>query len=237
MEVGNVIKRYVEDSKIPIYAVTGTDGFDQALPGWHPKELMPGCESIIIFGRQFIDHPVVVDPKTHLANESWWTSNIEVFEQTAEWRGGIINILDCFGFGAGNFGGFWLTTEPTFSYRMIMQKIGLGAYGRFGVCINPKYGCSFRIGVVLTDAVLQHTQKDDLGEFAPCENCSLCADICPVRAIDATKPPGEGYNRELCMRFILKIKEKHKQESSDDPYGVKVCNRCFKVCPWAKAAP
>lgn len=179
----------------------------------------------------------MVDEKSHIANESWWTKNIPVFEQIAEWRGGIINILDNYGFGAANHGGFWLTTEPTFSYRLAMHKAGLGAYGRFGICIHPEYGCYFRVGVVLTDAELTPTNRDDLTNFNPCEGCSLCADVCPVRAIDKTKPPAEGYNRELCMRFILTIKKRHNKESDSDSYGVKVCNRCFGICPYAKAKP
>jgi hypothetical protein len=37
------------------------------------------------------------------------------------------------------------------------------------------------------------------------------------------------------MRFILTIKKRHKRELDLDPYGVKVCNRCFGICPYAKA--
>lgn len=48
--------------------------------------------------------------------------------------------------------------------------------------------------------------------------------MCPVRAIDTTKSPAEGYNRELCMRFILTIKKRHKRDVEFDPYGVKACN-------------
>ena len=120
------------------------------------------------------------------------------------------------------------------SYRLAMHKAGLGIYGRFGVCIHPEYGCYFRVGVLLTDAELAPTKRDDLANFNPCEGCSLCADVCPVHAIDATKSPAEGYNRELCMRFILTIKKRHKSELDIDPYGVKVCNRCFGICPYAK---
>ncbi len=233
MNIQSEIDHYIEEFRIPIYAVTECEDFEYALSGWQPKDLMPRARSILIFGRPFIEHPKIVDEKTHIADETWWTKNTQVFEQIADWRSGIVNILDDFGFGAANFGGFWLTTEPTFSYRLIMVRAGLGVYGRFGVCIHPNYGCYFRVGALLTDAELIPTPVPDLTNFNPCADCSLCADVCPVRAIDKTKSPAEGYNREVCMRFILAIKKKHKSRSEIDPCDVKVCNRCFGVCPYA----
>lgn len=235
MTVDRSLADFLTKQAIPIFAITSADDFEHALPGWQPKDLMPRARSMILFGLPFIEYPRSLNEKTHIADEGWWAENLPVFEQIAEWREGIISILDNYGFGAANFGGFWLTTEPTFSYRLAMQRAGIGVYGRFGVCINPEYGCYFRIGVILTNADLTLTKGTDLANFNPCEGCSMCADVCPVRAIDITKSPAEGYNRELCMRFILAIKKKHKSESDIDPYGVKVCNRCFGVCPYAQA--
>jgi ferredoxin len=189
MIVNDQIERYIIESDIPIFAVTDGKNFEHALPGWQPKDLMPSGKSIRIFGLPFIEHPRTVDEKTHLANESWWIENVEIFEQIANWRGDIVNILDDFGFGAANFGGFWLTTEPTFSYRLLIDRAGLGVYGRFGICIHPEYGCYFHLGVLLTNAELPPTERPDLSNFNPCEDCTLCAEVCPVRAIDKTKSP------------------------------------------------
>lgn len=139
MNVQNEIDQYIDKVNIPIFAITTAKDFEHALPGWQPMDLMPDAKSMLIFGRSFIEYPRSVDEKTHIADETWWTENIEVFNQIADWRGEIITILDNFGFGAANFGGFWLTTEPTFSYRLVMDRAGIGVYGRFGVCIHPEY--------------------------------------------------------------------------------------------------
>jgi NAD-dependent dihydropyrimidine dehydrogenase PreA subunit len=234
MNVENYLTEYITDQKVPIFAFTGTDDFEQALPGYQPRELMPLARSLLIFGAPFIEHPRTVDEKTHLTNESWWLENLPVFDQISRWRGEIVNILDNFGYGVANFGGFWLTTEPTFSYRLAMARAGLGVYGRFGICIHPVYGCYFRVGVLLTDAELTPTPIQDRSDFNPCQDCALCAEVCPVKAIDKLKAPETGYNRELCMRFILTIKKRHPTAFEIDPYGVKVCNRCFGVCPYAQ---
>ncbi len=224
MIANQALADFVEQKSIPIFATTGTEGFEQALSGWHPKELMPRCKSLIIFGRPFERHPYVVGEK-HIANHSWWEVNEPVSRDVAKWRGEIINLLDAFGLGTANFGGYGPTSEPTFSYRLAQYEAGIGVFGRFGVCLNPDFGCYYKVGVLLTDAELIPSVKARLSNFSPCEDCRICAEVCPVKAIDPSKDPAAGYNRDLCSRFIQKMKEKHGNDA-------KICARCFSVCPW-----
>ncbi len=44
--------------------------------------------------------------------------------------------------------------------------------------------------------------------------------------IDSIKEPGAGYDRERCMRFIMKMSER-------SGIAAKICNQCFGVCPWS----
>ncbi len=225
MDIDSALARLVRKRQIPIFGIANADGFEYALPGWKPKELMPRCKSVIIFGRPFVEHtPYVVEEK-HIANDSWWEANEAVFLEVARWRGEIINLFDEFGLATANFGGYGPTSEPTFSYRLAQYVAGIGVYGRFGVCLNPDFGCYYKVGVLLTDAELTPTDKARLENFSPCKDCRICADVCPVRAIDPSQAPATGYNRDLCSRFILKMKEKHGDKA-------KICARCFGVCPW-----
>ncbi|NIS81254.1 MAG: hypothetical protein GTO14_13855 [Anaerolineales bacterium] len=221
----NMLARFVQERQIPIFGVANADGFKHALPGWYPKELMPRCESVIIFGRPFAArYPYVVEEK-HIANDAWWEVNEAVTLEVAKWRGELINLFDECGLATANFGGYGPTSEPTFSYRLAQYEAGIGVYGRFGVCLNPDFGCYYKVGVLLTDAELTPTEKAKLDKFSPCDDCRKCAEVCPVRAIDPSKSPLLGYNRDLCIRFILKMKEKHGETA-------KICARCFSVCPW-----
>ena len=227
MDVNSILEEFAEKRQIPIFGVASASGFEQALPGWHPKDLMPRCDSVLVFGRPFVAHSLTVDEATHIANEAWWTANEPVYREIAKWRGEIMNLLDAFGLGVANFGGFGVTAEPTFSYRLAQYEAGLGVYGRFGVCLHPEFGCYYSVGVLLTEAKLRPSDKGELTDFAPCEGCRLCAEECPVKAIDASQAPAQGNDRELCMRFILRTKRRHKA-------SVKVCSRCFIACPWAR---
>lgn len=227
MNVYSVLEEFVRERQISIFGIASPNGFEHALPGWHPKDLMPRCKSVLVFGRPFIEHPLEVDEKTHIANESWWVVNEGVYCDVGRWRGEMINLFDGFGLGTANFGGFRLTSESTFSYRLTQYETGVGVYGRFGVCLNPNFGCYYFIGVLLTEAELPPSDRGRLTTFNPCDDCSLCAEVCPVKAIDATKAPPKSNNRELCTRFILKMKQRYGDST-------KICGRCFSVCPWAK---
>jgi len=225
MDLGGDLEEFVEERRIPIFGIASAGHFERALPGWHPRDLMPRCKSLLVFGRPFAPHPLQVDERTHIANESWWHANKVPFRELAKWRGELIRLLDEYGLGAANFGGYVPTSEPTFSYRLAQVEAGVGVFGRSGFCLNPEFGCYYTIGVLLTEARLAPSGRERLGDFSPCDGCRDCADVCPVRAIDASKAPAEGYNRELCMRFILKTRQRYAARA-------KICARCFSVCPW-----
>ncbi|MFX0114460.1 MAG: hypothetical protein ACFFB3_07925 [Candidatus Hodarchaeota archaeon] len=226
MNLDDLLAEFIANHEIPIFGIANSKGFTKAQPGWHPKELMPKCESVIVFGRQYIKHPLQIDEKTHLANESWWKANRIVLEQIANWKGSLVSFFDSFGLGVASFGGFFLAIASTFSYRLVQVEAGVGVYGRTGVCINSSYGCYYHVDSLLTEAELTPTGQQYPDNFNPCKECSECAKACPVRAIDATKQPGVGYDRELCARFILRMKERHG-------IAAKICGRCFSICPWS----
>ena len=58
---------------------------------------------------------------------------------------------------------------------------GLGALGKGGMVVHPKYGPRLRFIVVLTDAELNPTETD----FAPLcpKDCKACATACPMSAL------------------------------------------------------
>lgn len=226
MTIEHVVTEFIEDQKIPIFGIASALGFTKALPGWHPRELMPKCQSVVVFGHPYIEHPLRIDEKTHVANDSWWEANQIVYEQISGWKGHLVDIFDNHGLGLASFGGFRLAEAPTFSYRLAQVESGIGVYGRIGVCITPQYGCYYHVGVLLVEAELTPTGRQYPEDFNPCKGCSECAQVCPVKAIDISKPPGVGYKRELCARFILRVQGKLGSE-------VKLCARCFSVCPWS----
>jgi epoxyqueuosine reductase QueG len=226
MDLNGAVAEFVQRRRIPIFGIANTQGFADALPGWHPKELMPKCESVIVLGHPLFQHPLHMEERTYIVNRSWYDVQRLVSRQIATWKGELFGLLDGCGLGVASFGVFRPATSPTFSYRLAQVEAGVGVYGRAGACIHPDYGCYYRVSVLLTEAKLTPTDRTRLDGFHPCEGCSECGKVCPIRAIDGAKEPGAGYDRERCARFVLKMSER----SGTRAY---ICAQCYSLCPWS----
>jgi epoxyqueuosine reductase QueG len=163
---------------------------------------------------------------TYIANRSWWDTQRVFSWQIAAWKGELFGLLDGCGLGVASFGVFKLTTAPTSSYRLAQVEAGVAVYGRAGACIHPDYGSYYRVGVLLTEARLGPTNREHLDGFAPCKGCSVCGQACPIKAIDVTKEPGAGYDRERCARLIFAMSERFGTQAY-------ICCQCYSQCPWS----
>jgi epoxyqueuosine reductase QueG len=226
MDLDGAVAEFVDSRNIAIFGIASAQGFADALPGWHPKELMPKCESVIVVGHPLVQHPLHMEERTYIANRSWWDTQRAISRKIAAWKGELFGLLDSCGLGVASFGVFRYTTAPTFSYRLAQVEAGVGVYGRAGACIHPDYGCYYRVGVMLTEAKLAPTNRDHLRGFDPCDGCSECGEVCPIKAIDVSKEPGAGYDRERCARFIFAMSER----SGTRAY---ICSQCYSQCPWS----
>ncbi|GEM_PF-2729328 len=73
--------------------------------------------------------------------------------------------------------------------------------------------------------MLTHAKIEPTGRFEgfnPCGGCTLCAKICPARAIDPRKVPPTGYDREVCFEFYRFLREKGY---------ARFCGLCYVKCP------
>jgi ferredoxin len=80
--------------------------------------------------------------------------------------------------------------------KLCAYEAGIGVYGRSGIIIHPILGNRMRIGVVMTDALLQPDGR--LEGFEPCMNCDLCIQMCPARAFDPDKAYPASWSRNKC---------------------------------------
>lgn len=108
---------------------------------------------------------------------------------------------------------------------------GLGEIGRHGLLITPEFGSSVRLCKVLTNMPLIPDKPIDMGITDFCNQCFLCAEICPSSAISKGKPTFEGVcennnpgikkwyiDAEACLKFW--------QINGSD------CAQCISVCPF-----
>jgi epoxyqueuosine reductase QueG len=101
---------------------------------------------------------------------------------------------------------------------------GMGRLGKHGSLIHRRFGSSFRLAAVTTTMPLVPDPVDDFGSEDFCENCRICVDACPPRAISHEKQMVRGV-RKWYVDFDRCI-----------PYFGQTlgCGICLAVCPWSR---
>jgi epoxyqueuosine reductase QueG len=136
------------------------------------------------------------------------------------------------------------------SLRHAAVQSGLGVFGRHNLVIHPRFGSRLSFTALLTELALESDPplKEEL-----CNDCGLCVEACPGRALDT-----EGRTEELkCLRasqpfgipgavgYIRKFIGKSPEEQQNllrDPIFMSLyqasfigfqytCFNCIAVCP------
>lgn len=109
----------------------------------------------------------------------------------------------------------------------LLLAAGIGEVSRAGIILNPYLGLAFKAAAVLTDMPLLPDQPIDFGLQRFCQDCKICAQNCPSKAISMDdKVMYNGYetwklNTQRCASFNFTNKK-----------GT-MCNACVKSCPWS----
>jgi reductive dehalogenase len=109
----------------------------------------------------------------------------------------------------------------------LLLAAGIGEVSRAGIILNPYLGLAFKAAVVLTDMPLVPDQPIDFGLQRFCQDCKICAQNCPSKAIPTgDKVMYNGYetwklDTKRCASFNFTNKK-----------GT-MCNSCVKSCPWS----
>lgn len=123
---------------------------------------------------------------------------------------------------------------PSFVYKYavllppLLLAAGIGEVSRAGIILNPYLGLAYKAAAVLTDMPIVPDQPVDFGLQKFCQECKICAENCPSKAI----PTGDkilynGYetwklDTQRCASFNF-----------TNARGT-MCNRCVKSCPWSQ---
>jgi ferredoxin len=98
---------------------------------------------------------------------------------------------------------------------------GLGQLGANGQLLSPHFGSRARLMVITTDGPLVHDEPVDYGINKFCEQCQVCVERCPARALVREKVWWRGAKKNKLVydrcRPIMTIYEG--------------CGVCMKVCP------
>ncbi len=100
-------------------------------------------------------------------------------------------------------------------------EAGLGQLGANGQLLSPHFGSRARLQIIYTDANLTHDKPIDYGIHAFCQECKVCVDRCPGRALMPDKVWYRGVEKnKLVFKRCRPVMAKYEG-----------CGICMKVCP------
>jgi epoxyqueuosine reductase len=223
---GQLLKEQVNDfiQNLGAFKVGVADpqmGFTKALEGCHPRNVMSSCRSVIVYAFN-----IGLDYYTALDYEH---NDIRLGHLYRDWTGlQLITFLRKKGYDAREAPRGHVDEKnkiAPISFKLAAYEAGIGVFGRPSMIITPEFGPRINLGVVLTDATLKPDQRKE--NFNPCQNCNSCITACPVNAIESKLPPPTGFDRKKCVCLVDWIRERTNGQ-------VKLCGRCFSVCPSGK---
>ena len=199
-----------------VAGIAAAEAFTSAPEGFKPEDAFPGCRSVIVLGAPMPKEAIQGEDTTGFID-----IRNEVNAKLSETAKAIVKLLKAekhkakaiSGMSGKYVDGF---THGPISLKHAAELAGLGVIGRNYLLINREYGTLLWLNAVLTDAELT---PDERLQFSVCENCNICAEACPVGALDM---PG-AVNKKGCSGHMFKMIDK-KWEI--------VCFQCRKRCPY-----
>ena len=213
------IKRIILDRGADLCGIASIDRFADTPVGFHPSDIYKECKSIIVFAKRLPKGLAYVNPRiiyNHANNLGKNVVDIITYESaiSIEQLGFVAVPLPC-----DSPYEYWekdnLKGKGLLSMRHAAVLAGLGSIGKNTLLISRHYGNFLTLGAILTDLDLQ---SDPLSEELCLENCRLCLDNCPVKALD-----GKTANQKLCRP--------HTYTTNDRGFDVVNCNVCRTICP------
>lgn len=205
-----------------VCGIAGVERFSRAPEGFHPRDILPGVKSVVVFGKQFPKSVMglkTMAPYMMVRNNLLAITDLIAVQLTED----IVQE----GFAAAPIPSsepyeYWDAENRhgrgILSLKHAAELAGLGSIGKNTLLINPKYGNRLWLGAVLTDMPLE---QDELTEQLCLKNCRICLDACPQKALDGVTIVQKKC-REICFA------------SSEGGGGMYVCNICRRECPFSR---
>ncbi|MCZ6626494.1 MAG: hypothetical protein O7B35_20020 [Deltaproteobacteria bacterium] len=112
-------------------------------------------------------------------------------------------------------------SDNTGTYIPMFVAAGLGQLGANGQLLSPHFGSRARLMIITTEAPLTYDEPEDYGINKFCQQCQICVDRCPGRALVKEKVWWRGVEKNKVIydrcRPVMAVYEG--------------CGVCMKVCP------
>ncbi len=215
----NEVKNRLFQLGADLCKIASVNSFDAAPEGFHPRDVLPSCKSVIVFINRFLAGTLACNttvPYTIVRNIlSDRMDKMAVRFCVDLEKEGIIAVPTGTN-GPTEYDSGTQRWRNIISAKHAAEAAGLGEIGKNTLLITPEYGNMVWISVILTELELE---PDKINEHAFCNDCNLCVEICPVQALG--EPDME---QTKCWDYAF------GSESGGD-WKIK-CNKCRDICPF-----
>ena len=200
--------------------IAGVDRFKDAPKGFHPQDIYPECQSVVVFLSHFPLSSLQcksLAPYTFIRNMMVKKIEDITFRlcDELEQAGAPANPIPC-----DEPYEYWDDEKKhgrgILSLKHAGMLAGLGTIGKNTLLINKHFGNMMWIGAVLTSIKLE---SDPMVGYEGCiDGCTQCLDACPCDALDGTT-------------IIQKLCREASFSWSPGGGAMYECNACRTICP------
>jgi epoxyqueuosine reductase QueG len=251
----NSMKEIIEEmtnlltqNNIPIFGITGTKSLENEPSGYRPSDILASAKSVLCLGMPV---PKGIFKCQERSEWMYWRAAsiyyrkidgvlmraCSIIEEIGE---GAIPIYTCFPYDIKGKGDFW----GYVSLVKMAEAVGIGGIGKNGLLFNSKYGPRLLLGGVITTASLPPMTRPEKDEKGCPEECFVCQEQCPVKAIEKSGK----VDRVACIKYSMRspifsnLMKASNFGSEDvqminhvtavDDHSMYKCIKCVSVCPY-----
>jgi epoxyqueuosine reductase QueG len=244
-EITNLFAR----NNIPVFGMMSASPLKNEPLGYRPNDMLASAESILCLG---IPVPKGVFKCQERSEYMYWRAasiyyrNIDavlmracsIIEEIGE-DDVAVPIYTCFPYDIKGKGDFWAYV----SLVKMAEAVGIGKIGKNGLLFNSKYGPRLLLGGIITTASLPPMIRPEKDEKGCPEECFVCQEQCPVKAIDKRGK----VDRVVCIKYSMRspifsnLMKAGNFGSEDaqminhvtavDDHSMYRCIKCVSVCP------
>lgn len=187
-----------------------------------PREVLPGCESVISLALNYFPGASHPHPDYRIARYSWHRDYHDLIEEKLRDFDLALQVM-------GGTQRYYVDTGPVLE-RDFASAAGLGWNGKSTVQIHRRLGTWFFLAELLTTLKLE----PDPPSKDHCGKCSACISACPTQAIVAPRE----MIATRCISYLTienpgPIPVQFRRAIGTRIYG---CDDCLEACPWNKFA-
>jgi len=242
------IKKFILQNNIPVFGISAAESLQNEPRRYRPSDMLPEARSILCLG---IPIPRGIFRCKERSEWMYWRaaniyyrtidatlmkvcSLLEAKEEVA------VPIYGCFPYDMKGKGDFW----GYLSLVRMGEATGIGKIGKNGLLIKSLYGPRLLLGGIVTTAALPQMTWPKIEEKGCPEDCLVCQEGCPVKAIDRSGK----VDRVACTKYsskspifsnFMKMSQSGHEDvqminhlTAVDDHSMYQCIKCVSVCPY-----